>query len=890
MSDFKKHRLIGAFLIALCACAAAVLGGGIGVAIAQSDNIPQTWQIGDTKVTLPTEILDRNGRLLSQFSGSTNHRVIPITDLPKYVVYALLTREDQNFFKENAFSIRGTLRAAWNIFIGHYFSGGSTITQQLAGTLYANRDHVTITRKLRELWYAFQIEKRLTKWQILGMYLNTAYFGRNNYGIEAASQYYFGHPANKLTLAESVMLIIQLANPARYYWLRYPDRARIVQHLVLEEMVSKGYVTQAEADQSDRQFWQDYPYSRAASVDPFAATNSKAPYFTEYVRRQLDQQLYGRLGFLRDGLVVHTTLNLGYQRDAQAVMRKYIAKYNGIYEKNFSSIFANVNSRYVPDLSLLGFSFNMPQIERVTRKRDEHSALSNYLSQINPGLNALSMVFNLRHLAAFTAKAHSLRRLQEKKTTVEGALITLDNHTGEILAMVGGYNWKQSQFNRAVDARLQEGSSIKPLYYSAAISSGRLTVASRLYDGPVVFWNPDGTPYRPRDFLGQWQGSVSLRWALQDSINVPSLEVLQTVGFTKAIARISRLLGLEQYKNNPSYFPHLYPLGLGIIPVAPINMARAYAVFANQGKEVDPIAIKFVQDRQTGKVVLQPERALRERQLKEGNKLQIMSPQAAYVMVNLLKSVVVSGDLWQTYFDVGGWGGMPMAGKTGTTQNWDDAWTVGFSPYYTTAVWFGFDHHGSSLGLGLTGATGAGPVWARYMKDIDAGLPVIAFPKPSSGLVYVRVDGNSGLLPTRYSTFTKKEIFIAGTEPKQFDTLARYRDKRARSLMLKLQDSALIQGLSGKPASQVGTMPQELSSSGLGIAARALPPASLNGVGPGQTAAATGATSGRHGKRLPPLAPSAATAEASGRGSAGASGNGIGSGSGGSGGPNPLLN
>ncbi|HUX19700.1 MAG TPA: transglycosylase domain-containing protein, partial [Spirochaetia bacterium] len=504
----RRRRLVCVSLVVLSACAAIILGGVIGVAVASTDNIPQTLSIGDTGVSLPTEILDRNGRLLSEFNGVEHHQPASIGQLPKYLIYALLTREDQNFFRQNAFSFRGTLRAALNDLTGSYFSGGSTITQQLAGTLFANRDHITIRRKLRELWYAFQIEKRLTKWQILQMYLNTAYFGRNNYGIEAASEFYFRRPAADLTLAESVALIIQLADPAGLDWISHPHTAKAIQRVVLDQMVRKGYVSQSEADQSYRQFWEDYPYNRAASLNPFAKTESKAPYFTSYVRQQLQQELYGNLSFLRDGLVVHTTLNLKFQRDAQSIMKKYIARYNAIHEKSTKSIFADVRTNITPALSLLGFAFNLPRVEASTGKRNEQSALSYYLGNLNPGVNALSMVFGLPHLAAFTSRAHALHRQRLKQTTVEGALITLDDHTGEILSMVGGYDWNQSQFNRAVDARLQEGSSIKPLYYSAAISSRKLTVASPLYDGPTVFWNPDGTPYRPRDFLGQWQGLV----------------------------------------------------------------------------------------------------------------------------------------------------------------------------------------------------------------------------------------------------------------------------------------------------------------------------------------------------------------------------------------------
>lgn len=818
MQRTSGRRVVAVILVAVSVLVAVGFGIGVGAALAKTDNIPQYWDIAREHTALPTQILDRNGKLIAEYSGAANHQIIPVDKLPKYLIQALLTREDQNFFHEGAFSVRGTFRAAWNIAAGRYFSGGSTITQQLAGMLYANRSNKTILRKLKELWYAFQIEKRLTKSQILEMYLNDVYFGRNNYGIEAASEYYFGHPASQLTLAESVMAIIQLANPADYYWLKHPGPARAIQHVVLEEMVKKGYVTQEEADRSFTDFWNTYPYSRAASSSLSGVNNSKAPYFTEYVRQRLAQDLYGNLSYLRDGLIVHTTLDLSDQEYAQKLMEQSIQKFNIVYHDNAHKISATVTKSFYPILNLLSLSLNLPQVSQLDHAKAQKSAIDDYLVNVNPSLDVLSMVFGMPGLHLASIQAHVQRSQKEQKTTVQGALISIADHTGEIISMVGGYNFATSNFNRAVDAQVQPGSSFKPLYYSAAISSHELTVASRLPDRPVVFFNPDGTVYQPHDYLGQWQGHVSLRWALQDSINVPSLEVLQKVGFDAAINRAARLLGLEKEKGDPHYFPHVWPLGLGVTPLAPINMARAYAVFTNQGREVDPIAIKYVQDRMTGSIVLQPERALREEQKRMGSKIQIMSPQAAYVMVDLLQSVVSGGTLWQTYFDVGGWDGMPMGGKTGTTENWSDAWTVGFSPYYTTAVWFGFDQRGGSLGLGLTGATAAGPVWAHYMKYADRGLSPVKFAKPATGLVRVRVDCDSGKLPTKYSSCTKDEIFIAGTEPRQFDTIAKYNDTRNSAVVMKLQNSAIVQSYStGSPISTPSGGTNQPGTTGNGV-------------------------------------------------------------------------
>ncbi len=221
--------------------------------------------------------------------------------------------------------------------------------------------------------------------------------------------------------------------------------------------------------------------------------------------------------------------------------------------------------------------------------------------------------------------------------------------------------------------------------------------------------------------MGEWRGPVTLRFALATSMNVPSIQVLDKIGFDAAINRAARLLGVSDPNEIKATFPRKYPLGLGIISVAPIQMARAFATFPNGGKEVNPIGIRYIEDR-SGKIILEPEREIRANQKREGERLQILSPQAAYLMVDLLKSTVDFGTLANRRRRVGGFP-MDFAGKTGTTQNWSDAWTVGFSPYVTTAVWFGFDMPGNSLGLNQTGATAAGPVWARYMKSIHENNP-----------------------------------------------------------------------------------------------------------------------------------------------------------------------
>jgi penicillin-binding protein 1A len=294
------------------------------------------------------------------------------------------------------------------------------------------------------------------------------------------------------------------------------------------------------------------------------------------------------------------------------------------------------------------------------------------------------------------------------------------------------------------------------------------------------------------NYLGNWQGSVLLRYALATSMNVPSLQVLEGLGFEAAIDRASSLLGMEDKKEDRTLFPRGFPLGLGVTAVAPINMVKAFATFPNQGKAVEPMAITNVLNRE-GESIVSPEQERIRRQKHSSEQKQILSPQAAYVMVDMLKSTVEFGTLRWRRVNVGGFDGMPLAGKTGTTQNWGDAWTVGFSPYYSTAVWFGFDTPGNSLGRDLTGATAAGPVWAEYMKAIHQRVPPKEFARPGNGLLEVKVCTESGLIPTQYCPESKEELFISGTEPKQFCDIHKFKEERDEDLLRKLQSSMMLE-------------------------------------------------------------------------------------------------
>ena len=342
-----------------------------------------------------------------------------------------------------------------------------------------------------------------------------------------------------------------------------------------------------------------------------------------------------------------------------------------------------------------------------------------------------------------------------------------------------------------------------------------------------MFINDDGTPYIPLNYKGEWTGRVLLRTALARSMNVPSLKVLEAIGFDAAIERASRMLGIETPAEIEATFPRKYPLGLGVIAVSPLQMARAYATFANHGQSVSPLAIQYVMDR-NGRMVLEVEKELRARQGAHQQERQIMTPQAAYVMTHLLRSTVQWGTL---RYASGTAGGLQShtAGKTGTTQNWSDAWTVGFTPSQATALWMGFDERGETLGLNLTGATAAGPAWAEYMKAVEPAEP-LRFERPATGLIEVTVNARSGLLPSGVEDEEIiQEIFLAGTDPKERDGLLAYESDRRGEVMDNLRlamrrvDTGAPLGLASDPLAPAGAAPP-LAPGGTGTATRPTPP------------------------------------------------------------------
>ncbi len=761
-------------LVAALFLFAGIFGGLLGAGLSATKYIRDNEQFTEFTTALPTKLLDINGELITELASEEKREIISIKKLPQHMLDALISREDRVFYDHHGFSTKAVLRAFAGKLVGLNLGGGSTLSQQIAGTLYCDRTEMSIKRKLKELWWAIQMERRYSKDEILEFYINKIYFGGGTYGVNAASKYYFGHDATEITPAEAAILVIQLSNPAYYNPFEHPNRAMDRQKAVLAAMVDSEYITQEEADESFDNYWANFDMTRTNSAAVFSHDDN-APWFSEYVRRELGTLIYGSQDIYTAGFTVNTTLNLKYQKVAQETMNEWIDYANRVYQRSTSSRMNQAFRIYTPLAEMLALTFNLGGI-KVTEQRNEAISKDTYTDKLNPVVDVMSLVFGIDSLkTGIVNRANVLSKQEAEKTTVEGTMVALENETGYITSLVGGSKFdSENQFIRAVQARVQPGSSFKPLYYSAAIDSRQFTPTTTISDTPVVFHTADGKPYIPLNFRGEWAGDVQLWYALAHSMNVPSLKVLDAIGFDAAIDRAVALLGISEEELPSRAFVPGYPIGLGVCSVRPIEMARAYSIFAGGGKEVTPIAIRSVEDR-NGNVFLNPEKDTRQALLAKGSSAQVISPQTAYVMSQLLQNTVKSGTLAGpsnngrkfTYKRPDGSKyTIPAAGKTGTTQNWADAWTVGFTPYYTAAFWFGFDKPGQSLGLQLTGSTLAGKAWSAYMGKIHEGLPYKDFTRPATGLVQATVCSVSGgILTPECEDHKITAWYLEGTQP-----------------------------------------------------------------------------------------------------------------------------
>ena len=434
MAKIKKSGIV---FLSLLFISSVSMGALLGWALSETKNIENSEYISEFDTALPTKLLDINGELITEFASDEKREIISFQQLPQHLIDALITREDRIFFSHKGFSVKAVMRAIFGKLTGKSLGGGSTLTQQIAGTLYCDRTDMSYTRKIKELWWAIQMERRYSKNEILELYLNKIYFGGGTYGVNAASKYYFGHGATEITPAEAAILVIQLSNPAFYNPFDHPNRAMDRQKDVLSAMVSNGYITQEQSDQSFDNYWDSFDFTRT-STSAYMMRDDKAPWFSEYVRRELGSMIYGSDDIYTSGFTVNTTLNLQHQQIAQSVMEKYIDIANTRYKNEHSSKSDIAFNTYVPLTEMLSLLFDIPSL-KMSEKRAEQVANNTYISQINPILDVLSLITGQDKLKVNVInRATAIAKQEDEKTTIEGTMIALNHENGYIDALVGG--------------------------------------------------------------------------------------------------------------------------------------------------------------------------------------------------------------------------------------------------------------------------------------------------------------------------------------------------------------------------------------------------------------------------------------------------------------------
>lgn len=761
MGRFLKI-IFGLFLLALLAAG----GAGAYLWYIWSSNLPYIGSLQDYHPPIISEITSSKGEVIGRF-WDEKRIVIPLERMPRHLIEAFVAAEDDRFYEHRGVDFYSIFRAfIKNIQAGKIAQGGSTITQQVTRSLLLKNPEKTYRRKAREALLSLQIEKAFSKERILFLYLNQIYLGHGAYGVEAAAKTYFGKPALELTLAECALLAGLPQAPSRYSAFRNFDRAKERQRYVLDRMVKEGYIGRQEADQA---FAQELLLDEDKE-NPF----EKAPYFTEHVRKYLEET-YGRDALYREGLHVVTTVDLDMQRKAQTALKQglrdldkregYRGPIRSLAEEEIEAFRSKAAEAFATEplkedrivkavvlevddhekrtLVALGEETGVLPLESMTwaRKPDPEVHYA-YVKVKRPGVVLRKGDVIRIRVEGPAEPPHTWVVSLAQEPVVQGAILCLETQTGRVLAMVGGRDYRKSQFNRAVQARRQPGSAFKPLIYAAALDHG-MSPSTVILDAPyVASMRERDELWRPENYKKTFSGRTLLRTGLIKSMNVITIKILKRLGVASAIEYAKRL-GIESELS-----PNL-SLALGSSGLSLLELTRAYAVFENGGMMPHPYAIERIEDRE-GTVLEENQPRL----------TQAISQQTAFVMTNLLQGVVREGTGWRIKALK-----RPAAGKTGTTNDLRDAWFMGFTPGLVTGVWVGYDDR-VPMGRGETGSRAASPIWLQFMQDVLEGTPVKDFEVPQ-GVVFAKIDAKEGLLASAHSEKTVFQAYTEGSEPQK---------------------------------------------------------------------------------------------------------------------------
>lgn len=723
-----------------------------------SFGLPTVDALKDYKPSRGTLILAEDGRVLGQIRYEKGV-FVPLDRIPKFMINAVLATEDPRFFQHKGVDYRGILRAALkDLMAVRLKQGGSTITQQLAKTVFLSPER-SIKRKFREIMLARRLEKELSKEEILELYLNKIYFGHGAYGVQMAAKTYFGKDIWAVNQAEAALLAGLPKAPMVYSPYSDIDLTKRRQWHVLKRMVDEGFLTEGQAEQI---------YNQPLNLENLRSQEEIAPHLVDYIRKYITAK-YGEDKLYNGGIRVYTSIDYDLQRAAMNSLKEGLrnldkrqgfrgrfgfkeiktAPIQGALQvmvkpgEIFNAHVLAVGDHYltVRGRGLIGYVMQEDMawaLLKPKKKRDDPDEFKKPSEIIQPG-----DIVKVR-LKEYDRKKQLALFSLDQTPLVEGAVVSIEPFTGYVRAMVGGYNFVEGGFNHATEAKRQPGSAFKPFIYGAALEHG-YTPATIVLDQPVIHEKTEQDKgWKPENYDERFLGPMRLRTALALSRNAVTVRILEDIGLSKAVD-FARRAGITSPINAD------YTTALGSSVVTPLEITSAYATFASQGVRTAPIVIKSIVD--GNGVVLesyQPEPQ------------EAIDPTTAFLVTSLLKSVVEEGT---------GRGakvlGKTVAGKTGTTNNYVDAWFVGFSPRLVTGVWVGYDNAAASLGDRETGARAALPIWIGVMAHALKDMPDEDFPMPEE-VVQLKIDPETGLLAKDDDPNAITEVFKRGTEPTQY--------------------------------------------------------------------------------------------------------------------------
>jgi len=751
-------------LIVLIILSISITIGGIYFYL--SRDLPRISSLTDYRPSLITTVYSDDNRKIAEFYKE-RRIILPISEMPKMLINAFVAAEDARFFRHKGIDISSIIRAYLkNIEAGTIVQGGSTITQQITKSLLLTPER-NYTRKVKEAILAYRIDRKFAKEEILFLYLNQIYLGHGAYGVEAASENYFGKSVRDMNLAECAMLAGLPQAPSKYSPFRNPEKAKQRQIYVLNRMIAEGYITNIQANEAIN-----------TELDIKPRRNwyiEKVPFYTEHVRRYVEKK-YGSDALYNDGLKIYTAVNIEIQKAARKEIEKGLKAldkrqgYRGPVKFLTTEEIEAFSKKLLKELEKNPAEEGKIVKGVVIEVNDINDTVTVRIGNIQGIINIASMRWarkpnpevpyyqvRVKHpgevldigdviLVKFKNKIIDSEQWElelEQEPEVQAALLSIEAETGHVKALLGGRDFRKSQFNRAIQSKRQPGSAFKPIIYAAAIDKG-YTPASVIIDSSIVFQDTERDfTWKPRNYEEKFYGPTLLRDAIAKSRNVVTIKILKDIGIDYIID-YARKLGIT------SNLSRDLSIALGSSGMSLLEIVRAYSVFANLGSFIEPVFITKIIDRD-GNV-------LEETTVK---RKKVIDQSTAYIITSLLEGVVKYGT-GRSVRELN----RPVAGKTGTTNNLHDAWFVGYTPRYITGTWVGFDEE-ISLGEGETGSKAASPIWLGFMKYVLDDKPVRVFHIPE-GVVFSKIDAETGLLPIPESRKRVFECFKEGTVPTEY--------------------------------------------------------------------------------------------------------------------------